>query len=274
MSEQYDLRFGGVKRLYGADASDILKRSHVCVIGIGGVGTWVAEGFARTGYGKITLIDMDDVCVTNTNRQAHALTETIGQSKTEVMADRLKAINPECIVNTIEDFVTRETVREHITDDFDYVVDAIDGVSSKAAIVAHCKRNKIKVICIGGAGGQIDPTMVTTGDLNKTHNDPLIRKLRATLRRHYGFSRTASRVYGVSCVYSTEQLRYPQADGTICQQKFFADENANLDCSGGLGAAVMVTATFGFVAVAKVTEKLLRRAERAAEFTSKGLPKE
>jgi len=163
MSEQYDLRFGGVKRLYGADATDVLKRSHVCVIGIGGVGTWVAEGFARTGYGEITLIDMDDVCVTNTNRQAHALVGTVGQSKTEVMADRLKAINPECKVNTIEDFVTRETVGEYITRDFDYVVDAIDGVSSKAAIVAHCKRNKIKVICIGGAGGQIDPTMVTTG---------------------------------------------------------------------------------------------------------------
>ncbi|PCJ43889.1 MAG: tRNA cyclic N6-threonylcarbamoyladenosine(37) synthase TcdA [Moraxellaceae bacterium] len=264
MSEQYALRFGGVERLYGAEAIKVFQQAHVCVIGIGGVGTWVAEGFARSGFGEITLIDMDDVCITNTNRQIHATTDTIGRSKIDVMAERLKTINPECKVNVIEDFVTRETVRQHITKDFNYVVDAIDGVSSKAAVVAHCKRNKIKVISIGGAGGQIDPTKVTTSDINKTHNDPLIRKLRATLRRHYGFSRTASRVYGVSCVYSTEQLRYPQADGSICQQKYFADGDVKLDCSGGFGAAVMVTATFGFVAVSKVIEKMLRAAEKKA----------
>lgn len=264
MSEQYDLRFGGIKRLYGIDASAVIQQAHVCVIGIGGVGTWVAEGFARTGFGEITLIDMDDVCVTNTNRQIHAMVDTIGQSKTEVMADRLRAINPECKVHIIDDFVTRETVREHITKNFDYVVDAIDGVSSKAAIVGHCKRNKIKVISIGGAGGQIDPTKVTTGDLNKTFNDPLLRKLRATLRRHYGFSRNATRIYGVSCVYSIEQLRYPKPDGSVCQEKAFADGDTRLDCSGGFGAAVMVTGTFGFVAVSKVIEKLLRAAERKA----------
>ncbi|OUS26843.1 hypothetical protein A9Q99_16640 [Gammaproteobacteria bacterium 45_16_T64] len=265
MSEQYDLRFGGIARLYGANATAVFKQAHVCVIGIGGVGTWVAEGFARSGFGEITLIDMDDICVTNINRQIHALQSTVGQSKIEVMAARIADINPECKVNIIEDFVTRDTVAEHLTNRFNYVVDAIDGVSSKAAIVAHCKRNKIKVITIGGAGGQIDPTKVTTGDVNKTFNDPLMRKLRATLRRHYGFSRNAARVYGVSCVYSTEQLRYPQADGSICQQKIFADGDTKLDCEGGFGAAAMVTATFGFVAVSKVIEKMLRAAERKAQ---------
>jgi len=262
MSDEYSLRFGGIARLYGAKGLEALRNAHVCVVGIGGVGSWVAEALARTGIGAITLIDMDDICVTNTNRQIHALTHHIGQSKVEVMAERIKAINPECAINCIDDFVTKETVFEYMTKDYNFVVDAIDSADSKAALIAHCKRNKIKIMTIGGAGGQVDPTKITVADLNKTHNDPLARKVRSQLRRNYNFSRNTSRVYGVSCVYSTEQLTYPKPDGTVCQQKAFAGEGVRLDCTSGFGSVTMVTASFGFVAASKVVEKLIRAAAR------------
>lgn len=250
-------RFGGTQRLYGNQETEILQQAHVCVIGIGGVGSWVAEGLTRTAIGKITLIDLDDLCVTNTNRQIHALTSSVGQAKVDVMAQRIKLINPECEVICVEDFVTPDNVVELITKDFDYVVDAIDSIKAKAAIVAHCKRNKIPVITIGGAGGQIDPTKIAVTDLTKTIQDPLASKLRSELRRFYNFSTNPKRRFAVDCVYSTEQLRYPQADGSVCMKKTSSDGSVKLDCNTGFGASVAVTATFGFVAVARVIEKLL-----------------
>ncbi|MCF2946769.1 tRNA cyclic N6-threonylcarbamoyladenosine(37) synthase TcdA [Paraglaciecola aquimarina] len=250
-------RFGGTKRLYGHNETQVLQQSHVCIVGIGGVGSWVAEGLARTAIGKITLIDLDDLCVTNTNRQIHALATTIGEAKVDVMAQRIKLINPDCEVNTIEDFVTPENVFELINNQFDYVVDATDSIKAKAAIVAHCKRNKIPVITIGGAGGQIDPTQIAVTDLTKTIQDPLASKLRSELRRFYNFTTNPKRRFAVDCVYSTEQLRYPQADGSVCNKKTLTDGSVKLDCNTGFGAAVAVTATFGFVAVARVIEKIL-----------------
>lgn len=256
-------RFGGTQRLYGVSETDILRQSHVCVVGIGGVGSWVAEALARTAVGQITLIDLDDICTTNTNRQLHALTSTVGEAKVEVMASRIQQINPECIVNVIEDFVTPENVAEYLTLSMGYVVDATDSVKAKAAMIAHCKRQKIPVITIGGAGGQIDPTQVDVCDLNKTKHDPLASKLRSNLRRFYHFSNNSKRRYGVECVYSTEQLRYPQGDGTVCQNKNLTDGSVKLDCNNGFGASVAVTATFGFVAAARVQLKLIEKAKRA-----------
>ncbi|MGJ8681509.1 tRNA cyclic N6-threonylcarbamoyladenosine(37) synthase TcdA [Paraglaciecola sp.] len=250
-------RFGGTQRLYGHQETAILQQSHVCIVGIGGVGSWVAEGLARTAIGKITLIDLDDLCVTNTNRQIHALESTVGQAKVDVMAQRIKAINPECIVETIEDFITPENVKELLHTQFNYVVDATDSIKAKAAMVAHCKRNKIPVITIGGAGGQIDPTKIAVTDLTKTIQDPLASKLRSELRRFYNFSTNPKRRFAVDCVYSTEQLRYPQSDGSVCMQKNLTDGSVKLDCNTGFGAAVAVTATFGFVAVARVIERIL-----------------
>jgi tRNA A37 threonylcarbamoyladenosine dehydratase len=259
MSE-IDKRFGGTQRLYGQSAVTRLQQAHVCVVGIGGVGTWVAEGLARSAIGHITLIDLDDICVTNTNRQIHALTSTIGQAKVEAMASRLKQINPECVVHEIEDFVTPENVRQLISSQFDYVVDATDSIKAKAAMIAHCKRNKIPIITIGGAGGQIDPTQVKVTDLTKTLQDPLASKLRSELKRFYNFTRNPKRRFAVDCVFSTEQLRYPQADGSICTTKSGQDGSTKLDCNSGFGASVSVTATFGFVAVARVIDKLLIKA--------------
>ncbi len=259
MSPEYLDRFGGIGRLYGQLGLERLSKAHVCVVGIGGVGSWAAEALARSGIGAITLIDMDDICVTNTNRQIHTLTNTIGQLKVDAVAERIIAINPECQVKAVMDFVTEKNLHELITN-YDYVVDCIDSVKSKAALIAHCKRQKIRVVTTGAAGGQIDPTQIQITDLNKTTNDPLARKVRSLLRRDYGFSRNTSRNYSIPCVYSTEQLKYPQADGSVCATKSFVGESTRLDCSSGFGAVTMVTATFGFVAAARVVQRIAEAA--------------
>lgn len=260
-----DPRFAGIARLYGAQGLSNIQQAHVAVIGIGGVGTWVAEALARTGVGEITLVDLDDICISNTNRQLHTLKSTIGKSKVEVMAERIQQINPNCRVHPILDFITRETIPDIIHNDLDGVVDCIDSVKAKAALIAWCKRRKIQIVTTGGAGGQIDPTQIQITDLNKTFNDPLAAKVRALLRKDYGFSKTAGRHYSIPCVFSTEQLRYPQADGSVCQAKAFTGESTRLDCSGGFGAVTMVTASFGMAASAKIIEKIVQGARRPSE---------
>ncbi|MGE8408858.1 MAG: tRNA cyclic N6-threonylcarbamoyladenosine(37) synthase TcdA [Pseudomonas sp.] len=260
-----DPRFAGVARLYGIDGLQRLRAAHVAIVGIGGVGSWAAEAMARSGVGEISLFDLDDVCVSNSNRQLHALEGNIGRAKVEATAERLRAINPGCTVHAVADYVTRDTMAEYITEQIDCVIDCIDSVMSKAALISWCKRRKITVISTGGAGGQIDPTQVQVADLNKTVNDPLASRVRSTLRRDYNFSRNVSRNYGVPCVFSTEQLRYPKGDGSVCLQKSFVGEGVRLDCSGGFGAVMMVTATFGMVAASKAVEKLVAGARRPAE---------
>jgi len=249
------LRFGGIARLYGEQNLLKLQQAHFCVIGIGGVGSWVAEALARNGIGNITLIDLDDICITNVNRQIHALTSTIGQSKVEVMAARIKEINPDCHVTAIEDFITLENLTELMSDNFDYVIDAIDSVKIKSALIAHCKRNKQAIITIGGAGGQIDPSKIALCDLSKTYQDPLLAKVKSQLRRDYNFPRadikkSSKRKFSVTAVFSTEQLTYPTAEGDVCHAKQQTDGTMRLDCSGGFGATTHVTGCFAFFAVA------------------------
>ena len=238
-------RFGGIARLYGQEAVERLAASHVAVVGIGGVGSWAAEALARSGIGRISLFDLDDVCVSNTNRQVHALEGQVGRPKVTVMAERIQAINPACTVKAVADFVTRETMA--------------DSGASKAALIAWCKRRKLAIVTPGGAGGQIDPTQIQVVDLNRTYNDPLASRVRSLLRRDYGFSRNPGRHYSVPCVFSTEQLRYPKPDGSVCQQKSFVGEGVRLDCAGGFGAVMMVTATFGMVAAARAVDKLIQK---------------
>ena len=263
MTESYQNRFGGIARLYGAKQQNYLLNAHFCVVGIGGVGSWVAESLARTGIGKITLIDLDDICVTNVNRQIHALTSTIGEAKVDAMAERLKGINPECEVTLVDDFLTLENIKEHIQS-YDYVIDCIDQVKIKAALIAHCKRNKLPVITIGGAGGQIDPTQIKVGDVAKTKQDPLLSKVRYLLRKQYNFSNNPKRKFGVECIYSEEQLVYPSSDGTVCHAKQGADGNMNMDCQTGFGSLTMVTGSFAFFAAARSVKKYLERCERLA----------
>ena len=260
----YHLRFGGISRLYGKSSAEIINNAHFCVIGIGGVGSWVAEALARTGVGRITLIDLDDICTTNINRQIHALTTTVGESKVDVMAERVKQINPECQVHCIEDFVTLDNLHDTLSQGYDYVIDAIDSVKIKTAIINYCKRNKLPIITIGGAGGQTDPSQIQITDLSQTYQDPLLSKVRNQLRRDHNFSRADAskqrqRKFGIDAVFSTEQLMYPDADGEVCYAKQSQDGAMRLDCSGGFGAATHVTASFAFFAVGKAINKLLKK---------------
>lgn len=256
MKNDYDFRFGGIARLYGKDALLKFKQSHVAVIGIGGVGSWAAEALARSGIGTISLFDLDDLCVSNINRQIHALQSTIGQMKVDVMATRLLEINPEMAVYPCHTFITPNNLDSHLSDKFDYVFDATDSVKAKTAIIAFCVRHKIKLICSGGAGGQTDPTQILIADLNRTIQDPLLAKIRNNLRRIHGFSRNPKRKYRVDCVYSTEQLVYDQGDGSVCQNKPEGNGPAKLDCASGFGAVTHVTASFAFIAVSRILKKL------------------
>lgn len=248
--------FRGIDSLYGDCAYQRLSTKRVYVVGVGGVGSWVVESLARSGIGEIRLADLDDICVTNTNRQIHALSSTIGQSKIDVMAERCRSINPEIIISCDHAFVTDKTVNSLIDSDLDLVIDCGDNQMAKAALISHCKRMKVPVITTGAAGGRIDPSKVQVRDLAKTDGDALLASVRQTLRNRYGFSRTPGKRFSVSAVYSDEQTRYLQADGSVGQQKPAAGAN-RLDCVGSLGAATHVTAVFAFHATAKAIDILL-----------------
>ncbi|AKO31358.1 tRNA cyclic N6-threonylcarbamoyladenosine(37) synthase TcdA [[Haemophilus] ducreyi] len=250
--DNYERRFGGIGRLYTVEGLAVLRRAHICVIGIGGVGSWVVEALARSGIGNITMIDMDDICVTNINRQIHAMTGTVAQLKTEVMKQRVLGINPECVVDIIDDFITPENIPDYLDRSYDYVIDAIDSVKTKAALIAYCKRYKIKLITIGGAGGQTDPSQIQIADLSRTIQDPLASKVRSLLRKQYHFSQNPRRKFGIDCVFSSQPLIFPQMEEG-CQM------SASMNCANGFGAVTMVTATFGFFAVSRVIDKLLHR---------------
>ena len=261
MSEDQLYRFGGIARLYGVSALASFSKSHVAVIGIGGVGSWAAEALARSGIGRITLFDLDDICVSNVNRQLHAMNSTVGKMKVEVMAARLRDINPSLQVHAEHTFITPKNIERYLTSDFDAVFDATDSVSAKTAIIAHCSRNKLRLVCSGAAGGQIDPSQIQVADLNRTIQDPLLAKVRNNLRRLHGFSRNPKRKYGVECIFSTEQARYPQEDGTVCAQRPQSSGPVRLDCASGFGAVTHVTGTFAFMAVSRILKKLAISAE-------------
>ncbi|TNC81487.1 MAG: tRNA cyclic N6-threonylcarbamoyladenosine(37) synthase TcdA [Oleiphilus sp.] len=256
MSPEYQQRFGGIARLYGQAALARFHQSHIAIIGIGGVGSWAAEALARSGIGRISLFDMDDICVSNTNRQIHALSSTVGKTKVESMAARLREINPDAEVTPEFCFVTEKNVLDKLDQRFDFVFDATDSVGAKTAMIAHCCRHKIKMITSGGAGGQLDPTRIAVTDLSKTLQDPLLAKVRNNLRRHHGFTRNPKRRFRVDAVYSSEPVRYDQGDGTVCQTRPETAGPVKLDCASGFGAATHVTATFGFVAVSRILSRL------------------
>lgn len=249
--DHYEQRFGGIGRLYSPQGLQQLRTSHICVIGIGGVGSWAVEALARSGIGQLTLIDMDDICITNINRQIHALSGEIGKLKIEVMKERIHKINPDCQVTLIDDFLTLDNLQDYLLHDYDYVIDAIDSVKVKAALIAFCKRNKINIITTGGAGGQTDPTQIQIADLSRTIQDPLAAKVRSLLRREYRFSQNPKRKFGIECVFSTQPLIFPKADNEC-------EVSATMSCANGFGASTVVTATFGFFAVSRVIAKLLK----------------
>lgn len=259
MSEsEYQKRFAGIARLYGTDAAKAIKSYHVCVIGIGGVGSWAAEALGRSGVGHITLIDNDCIEASNSNRQIHTLKDTFGQQKVSAMQQRLMAINPDLNCQIIDDFITVKTYEEYLNGNYDYVIDAIDSIKFKTLMIQYCKRHKIPIIATGGAGGLNDPTKIKIDDLSKSYNDPLLAKVRSQLRKEHGFPREGKKRFGVECVFSSQQQVYPKEDGTVSHQKP-GIHGVSLDCRFGYGATSIVTASFGFAAAGRAIDKLLQK---------------
>ena len=256
--ESYQRRFGGIARLYGVEGAQRIRGLHICVVGIGGVGSWAVEALARSGVGTLTLIDNDTICETNMNRQIHTLGSTIDQSKVAAMAERVKQINPDCDVRVIDDFLTMATMQDYLSRGYDYVIDAIDSIKFKSEMIVFCKRNKIPLIMTGGAGGLSDPTQIQIADLSKTYNDPLAAKVRSRLRQEYGYTRNPKRKFGIECVFSAEQQVYPKDDGSVSCEKP-GIHGVSLDCRFGYGASSCVTSVFGFVAASRVLKKLTEK---------------
>jgi tRNA A37 threonylcarbamoyladenosine dehydratase len=259
-------RFAGIDRVYGPGALARATAAHVVVVGIGGVGSWAVEALARSGVGRITLIDLDHIAASNINRQIHALEATLGAAKVLAMAARIKGINPACQVETIEEFIDETNVAALIPA-CDAVIDAIDSVRAKAALIAHCRQQGIRILTTGGAGGRLDPTQIQVVDLSRTTQDALASKVRARLRKQYGFSRDPKKKFGVECVFSPEQIRRPAGTlvegDAVNENRCVTDKvSADLDGSAGLacagyGSSVTVTAGFGFAAAAKVLAGIL-----------------
>jgi tRNA A37 threonylcarbamoyladenosine dehydratase len=262
MSDDYRQRFGGIERLYGREVFGWLRELQVCVIGLGGVGSWAVEALARSGVGRLLLIDYDEIAASNINRQIHALDSSIGK-KTLALARRVVDINPGCEVRVVDDFITDRNLFDHLPagSGIDYVIDAIDSIRFKAALIYYCKRNKIPVITTGAAGGLTDPTQIMVKDLSRTYNDPLAARVRSALRANHGYTRNPKRYFGVECVFSAEQQVYPAKDGSVGHRKP-GIHGVHLDCSMGYGSASFVTATIGFVAVSRVIEKSLASRRR------------
>jgi len=242
--DEYERRFAGVEKIYGEDAFRQYEHSHVMVIGIGGVGSWAVEALARTGIAELTLIDMDVIAASNINRQLPAMSSTLGREKVEVMAERCYAINPRIKINVVDDYLTPENVKELLANVPDVVLDCIDDVKAKLALMLHCRFNKIPLIVSGGAGGKLDPLKIRVADLSKTEQDPMLAKLRSQLRAK-GICKKSKEKFGITCVYSIDN---PFSSAEVCP-------SAGLRC-GGYGSAVVVTSSFAMVAVSEVLKKL------------------
>src|SRR6478735_5024058 len=262
-------RFAGIDRLYGRGAVERLDTRRVAVIGLGGVGAWTAEALARSGVGHLTLVDADDLCVSNTNRQLPALDGNYGRNKAEVMAERVRAIHPQIDVDPVQHFLTTSNLEALLDRNFDLVLDACDSFRTKVVSIAWCRRRKLPMVTVGSAGGRTDPTQVRVRDLSRTEHDAMLSLIRKKLRSEFNFPRSPDRYFGVSAVYSLENVRYPQADGSVCGVRPAMDKDAalKLDCGAGLGAATHVTGAFAFAAVGRAMELLLKPTKAPAGET-------
>jgi tRNA A37 threonylcarbamoyladenosine dehydratase len=225
------------------------------------VGSWAVEALARSAVGHITLIDLDNIAESNVNRQLHTIDGAFGMAKVTAMAQRVKAINPACVVQEIEEFVRPENVAEMLNRGFDMVLDAIDDARAKVAIAAYCKKNNIQLVTVGGAGGRLDPTKIKQGDLSQVVGDRLLAKVRNQLRRDHGFpkaptsAKKSAAKFGITAVYSDEQVLQPNAE--IEQSCEVETAITGLNCAG-YGSSVCVTAPFGMAAAAIVLNQLLK----------------
>ena len=259
-------RFIGIERLYGKDGAQLLRESRAAVVGIGGVGSWAAEALARSGVGTIIMLDLDDLCITNTNRQIHALDNSIGRVKVDVMAERIRLINPQAEVIAIPSFYTVAHPERLFDTGPDVVIDAIDSMRSKCHLIAECRKRGIPIVTCGGAGGRINPADITVADLARTCGDNLLSQLRKTLRKDYAFP-----LYdrcpdiGIPCVYSPEKPRFARCDGTVsCERE--PDQRGGITCHAGFGSAAHITGTFGLM-MAGLAINVLQQ-QRRTEQTS------
>ena len=268
---RHDLRerFAGIDRLYGRGSVERLDGRRVAVVGLGGVGAWAAEALARSGVGHLTLIDADDLCLSNTNRQLPALMGQYGRNKAEVMAERVRAIHPQIDVDPVAHFLTQTNMESMLDRGFDLVLDACDSFRTKVTSIAWCRRRKVPMVTVGSAGGRTDPTQVRVRDLSRTEHDAMLSLIRKKLRGEFNFPRSADRYFGVSAVYSLQNVRYPQNDGSVCgvRPQLDADAALKLDCGAGLGAATHVTGAFAFAAVGRALELLLKPTKAPAGET-------
>jgi tRNA A37 threonylcarbamoyladenosine dehydratase len=252
--DHYAKRFGGVGRLYGKEGLDCIRRAHVCVVGLGGVGSWAVEALARSGVGALTLVDLDDVCISNVNRQLHAVEGELGRPKVEVMARRVRAINPDCVVHPVQAFFLKSNAHEILQTRFDYVLDAFDSPSRKCLLIALCCERGIPVITTGASAGRRDPTAVEVMDLAFSSHDRLLQEVRKKLRTRHGFPR-GKHPFGVECVLSREAPVYPEGNGQVCAAPG-TEQDLRIDCNTGFGTASFVTGTFGFVAAARMVQRI------------------
>jgi len=257
-----DDRGFALQRVYGDASVQHLPELRIAVVGVGGVGSWAVEALARTGVGHLTLIDHDDVTVSNINRQIPALDSTVGQAKVAVLKDRIRDINPSCDVAAEEDFLVEKNLEHYLMRDFDMVIDAIDNIRFKAAMINYCRRQKVPIVTTGGAGGRTNPLAVSVADLSRTWNDALAAKVRSRLRANYGYTKNPKRRFGVDCVFSTEQPVYPDGGGEITHQKPGVP-GVRLDCASGYGSTSFVTGSFGLVAASHAVSKSLARRLKA-----------
>ena len=242
--------------MWGREAFARIRGAHVAVIGVGGVGGWAAEALARGGVGKLTLVDMDEICVTNINRQVHALDTTVGQAKTAAMAERLRGVSPG--VEVVEEFrfFTADSADDLLSRDWDGVLDCIDSVPHKCLLLDGCRRRGIPVVTVGAAGGRRDPCRVETADLARTYHDALLQRVRKRLRQKFDFPRNPRKKWGIHAVFSPEPVVYPHADGSVCATRE-EGSGLRLDCDSGYGTAAFVTGAFGFAAAAAMMRELL-----------------
>lgn len=245
------VRFAGTRRLFGEEGLGRLGNAHIAVIGIGGVGSWAVETLARSGVGNLTLIDGDVVVESNINRQVQALENTLGKPKVLALAERIALINALCHVETVQEFITPENLDRFVGNkNFDFVIDAIDSVRDKTALIAYCKEKGIPLVTVGSAGGQKDPTRIDICDLSRTQQEPLLAKVRKRLRSQYGFTRNPKNKFGIDAVYSLEPVKYPENAST--------DSKADIPGlnPAGFGTTMAVTAGFGLAAASYVLRKL------------------
>lgn len=255
----YERRFGGVRRLYGESGLAKLQAAHVCVVGIGGVGSWAVEALARNAVGSLTLIDLDNIAESNVNRQLHAVDGAFGLPKITAMQQRVHAINPACVVHTVEDFITPENVATLLNTSMDVIVDCIDDAKAKVALAAFCTQQQQTLVMVGSAGGRLDPTRIQVTDLAHVSGDRLLAKVRNQLRRDFNFPKASntkkSSKFGITAVFSDEPALKPaQSADEMCEVNTGI---TGLNCAG-YGSSVCVTAPFGFAAAQLALNHLLK----------------